>query len=313
MIARVGAVPVRGLEWSVGRMTEVGPVQRDLQSDLTAVISGQPSAAVSLLLNDAAVAETHGAARTWRFTPASVRAALDAGWSAEDLLAELAAVTARPVPQPLEYLICDAARRHGQVRVRGMRSCVIADETLITEMLHTRSLAKLHFSRLASTVLSSPSGVDDVLARLREGGLSPIAEDAQGAVIVEARHEHEAPVPNCAYTTQPRSALSAIELAHRLMADPHGATHSAGLDSNTFELLAQLNCHLDDAELELLSDAVDHHNDVLITYRDKNGSPRHNPFPGVDALQSLPLRSVSRRAWRAWVWARSSAQTSETS
>ena len=40
----------------------------------------------------------------------------------------------------------------------------------------------------------------------------------------------------------------------------------------TFELLAQLNRCLDDAELELLSDAVDHHHDVLITYRDKNGS-----------------------------------------
>jgi predicted DNA-binding transcriptional regulator YafY len=53
------------------------------------------------------------------------------------------------------------------------------------------------------------------------------------------------------------------------MADPHGATAGA---SATFELLAQLNCHLDDAELEFLSDAVDHHSDVLITYRDKNGS-----------------------------------------
>jgi hypothetical protein len=157
----------------------------------------------------------------------------------------------------------------------GYAACAPASsptKTLITEMLHTRSLAKLHFSRLASTVLSSPSGLDDVLARLREAALSPIAEDAQGAVIVEVRHEHQAPAPNRAYTTQPRSALSTSELARRLVADPHGATHSVGLDSNTFELLAQLNCHLDDAELDLLSDAVDHHNDVLITYRDKNGS-----------------------------------------
>ncbi|HEX6404549.1 MAG TPA: helicase-associated domain-containing protein [Pseudonocardiaceae bacterium] len=275
LLATAGSGPEDGLDELVRRCTALlpeTPCSVILQSDLTAVISGEPSAALSQLLNDAAVAESHGAARTWRFTPASVRAALDTGWSAEDLLAELAAVTGRPVPQPLEYLICDAARRHGQVRVRGMRSCVIADETLITEMLHTRSLAKLHFSRLASTVLSSPSGLDDVLARLREAGLSPIAEDAQGAVIVEARHEHQAPALNRAYATQPRSALSANELARRLMADPHGTTHSVGLESNTFELLAQLNCHLDDAELELLSDAVDHHNDVLITYRDKNGS-----------------------------------------
>ncbi len=243
-----------------------------LQSDLTAVISGQPSALVSRLLNDSAIAETHGAARTWRFTPASVRAALDTGWSAQELLAELAAVSARPVPQPLEYLITDAARRHGHVRVRGMRSCLIADEVLITEVLHTRSLSKLHFSRLAPTVLSSPSNPDDVLARLREAGLSPVLEDAQGTVIVETRHDHQAPAPNRAIITQPRAALSATELARRLVADPHGLTGVVPVDSETFELLAQLNCHLDDAELELLSDAVEHHNDVLITYRDKNGS-----------------------------------------
>jgi hypothetical protein len=135
-----------------------------LQSDLTAVVSGQPSAAVSRLLNDSAIAETHGATRTWRFTSASVRGALDTGWTAQELLTELAAISARPVPQPLEYLITDASRRYGQVRVRGRRSCVIADETLITEILHTRSLTKLHLSRLAPTVLSSPSSLDDVLA-----------------------------------------------------------------------------------------------------------------------------------------------------
>jgi Helicase conserved C-terminal domain len=247
-----------------------------LQSDLTAVVSGQPSVAVSRLLNDSALAEAHGAARIWRFTPASVRGALDAGWSAQDLLSELAAISARPVPQPLEYLITDVARRHGQIRVRGMRSCVIADEALITEILHTRSLTKLHLSRLAPTVLASPSTLDEVLARLREAGLSPMAEDAQGTVIVEARHDHHALAPDRPVITTPRSVLSATELARRLVADPAGtagpAGPDAGTDSATFELLAQLNPHLDDAELELLSDAVDHQNDVLIVYRDKNGS-----------------------------------------
>jgi hypothetical protein len=245
-----------------------------LQSDLTAVVSGQPSVAVSALLGDSAFAETHGAARTWRFTPASVRGALDAGWSAQDLLTELATLSAHSVPQPLEYLITDVARRHGQIRVRGMRSCVIADEALITEILHTRSLAKLHLSRLAPTVLSSPSSLDEVLARLREVGLSPMAEDAQGTVIVETRHDHRAVAPDRPVITKPRSVLSATELARQLVADPTGtaAAGQACADSATFELLAQLNPRLDDAELELLSDAVDHQNDVLIVYRDKNGS-----------------------------------------
>jgi hypothetical protein len=57
-----------------------------LQSDLTAVVSGQPSAAVSRLLAASAVNEARGDAAVWRFTPASVRAALDAGWTGTELL-----------------------------------------------------------------------------------------------------------------------------------------------------------------------------------------------------------------------------------
>jgi Helicase conserved C-terminal domain len=275
LLAVAGSAPEDAVEELARRCAALlpeTPCSVILQSDLTAVVSGQPSAAVSRLLNDSAVAETHGAARTWRFTPASVRAALDTGWSAQDLIAELAASSAHSVPQPLEYLITDASRRHGRIRVRGMRSCVIADEALITEILHTRSLTKLHLSQLAPTVASSPFSLDDVLARLREVGLSPMAEDAQGTVIVEARPDHQASAPDHAIITKPRSALSATDLARRLVADPQGTTVGAAADSDTFELLAQLNCHLDDAELELLSDAVDHHNDVLIVYRDKNGS-----------------------------------------
>jgi hypothetical protein len=248
------------------------PCKVILQSDLTAVVSGQPSAAVSRLLTDSAVPETRGAAGTWRFTPATVRTALDAGWTAHDLLTELAAISARPVPQPLEYLITDASRRHGQIRVRGMHCCISADEALITEILHTRSLGKLHLSRLAPTVLASASDPDEVLTRLRDVGLSPVTEDAHGTVIAEARHDHEVSTPHRPIITKSRSALSAAELARRLVVDPPDQTAEFSPDSGTFDLLAQLNSHLDDAELELLSDAVDHHNDVLIVYRDRNGS-----------------------------------------
>ncbi|HEX4725161.1 MAG TPA: helicase-associated domain-containing protein [Pseudonocardiaceae bacterium] len=239
------------------------------QSDLTAVVSGQPTTAVSRVLGASAVSEARGSAGVWRFTPASVRAALDAGWTAERLLAELAAVSDRALPQPLEYLITDVARRHGQIRVRGMRSCVLADEAMITELLHTRSLAKLGLARLAPTVLSSPYELDEVLARLRAAGLSPVAEDGGGAVIVETRPEHRASAPSPRMAV--RARLRASELADRLLADPDGETGGGAAGSATFDQLAQLNPDLDVAELMLLADAVDHHHDVLITYRDKHG------------------------------------------
>lgn len=41
--------------------------------------------------------------------------------------------------------------------------------------------------------------------------------------------------------------------------------------SDTFERLAELNPSLDEAELMLLSHAVHHHRDMLITYRSRTG------------------------------------------
>jgi hypothetical protein len=243
-----------------------------LQSDLTAVVSGQPSASLARLLAASAVSEARGAAEVWRFTPASVRGALDAGWRGEDLLAELRAVSGRALPQPLEYLINDVARRHGHVRVRGTRSCVVADEATITEILHLRSLGKLHFSRVAPTVVASPRELDEVLTGLRAAGLYPVTEDAEGTVIVEAGHDHQAADTRRATAMRPAARLAAADLARQLATDPRGQAARAVDGSVTFELLTQLNGHLDDAELELLSEAVEHHDDVMIAYRDKNGS-----------------------------------------
>ncbi|MEV4318701.1 helicase C-terminal domain-containing protein [Actinocrispum sp. NPDC049592] len=242
-----------------------------LQSDLTAVVSGRPPEAVSRLLRAAAVSETSGAAGVWRFGPASVRAALDSGWTATQLLAELTALSDRPLPQPLEYLITDAARRHGQVRVRGTRSVVLADEATVTEILHTRSLAKLQLAQVAPTVLCSPLDLDEVLTRLRAAGLSPVTEDTSGNVIVEIRPEHRASTPDVSMRAASRARLSAAELAERLLADPAGEISGGADISDTFDRLAGLNPALDEAQLMVLSDAIDHQRDVRITYRSKTG------------------------------------------
>jgi hypothetical protein len=190
-----------------------------LQSDLTAVVSGQPSTAVVALLTLAAQSEARGTADVWRFTPASIRAALDSGRQAEGLRSELTSISGRPLPQPLEYLITDVARRHGGIRARGLRSCLIADETMITELLHTRALAKLQLAQLAPTVLSSPKDVDGLLTTLRAAGFLPIAEDATGTVIVETRPTHLADDEARTTLRRPRRRHSAAELAGRLRSE----------------------------------------------------------------------------------------------
>ena len=56
-------------------------------SDLTVMVAGSPSAAVSALLDSCADRESRGAAVVWRFSPASVRRALDEGVGADELVA----------------------------------------------------------------------------------------------------------------------------------------------------------------------------------------------------------------------------------
>lgn len=237
-----------------------------LQSDLTAVVSGQPSAAAARLLAEAAVPESRGVAATWRFSPESIRGALDAGWTADALRAELAAISERPLPQPLEYLVADVARRHGAVRVRGARCCVTGTESDVAEILATRSLRTLHLSRLAPTVLASPFELDEVVARLRKAGFAPMPEDADGAVIVPERPDAARREPSQGLRTRRRA--DAAEVAARLQSGADVAESR----SPSFGKLVELAPQLDEAEVALLADALDHGNDVHIVYRNGAGN-----------------------------------------
>ncbi|CAO5252600.1 Helicase XPB/Ssl2 N-terminal domain-containing protein [Frankia sp. AgKG'84/4] len=259
------------------------PTSLILQSDLTALVSGQPTAAMSRLLRAAAVPESRGAAAVWRFTSVSVRTAMDAGWSADDLLADLRAAAHRPLPQALEYLIADVARRHGHVRVRGLRSAVLGDEPTLTEVLHTRILAKLHLARLAPTVLSSPEEPPTVLAELRRAGFYPMPEDATGTIILPAKDNTLGPPAagatgkasrgqktggDAAAAVPSRRVTPAALIAHLRTAELAGIPELSPRASD----LSRLNDRLAEAELTLLAEAIDSHTDIVITYRDKNGS-----------------------------------------
>jgi hypothetical protein len=238
-----------------------------LQSDLTAVVSGQPTAAAARLLAEAATAESRGVAATWRFTPQSVRTALDRGWTAEELLGELAAISERPVPQPLEYLVGDVARRHGAVRVRGVQSCVTGSAAEVAEILATRSLRPLQLSPLAPTVLGSPLERDDLVAHLRKAGFMPMPEGADGAVVLPDRPETSAR-PVAQRAPQERRRVSAAELAARLAAAPEATEPPSPSNAQ----LAELAPHLDEAEVALLADALDRRRDVQIVYRNQAGN-----------------------------------------
>lgn len=165
-----------------------------LQGDLTGVVPGRPSAELDRLIDATAVVESRGGAVTIRFTPESVRRALDAGRGADELLAELAAHTRGGVPQPLEYLVRDAARRHGLLRGGSATSYLrTEDPTLLAGLAEDPKLAGLGLIRLAPTVLAAQAPLAELLAALRSRGLAPVAETPDGRVLHAAPAQQRIP------------------------------------------------------------------------------------------------------------------------
>ncbi|MFC6236609.1 helicase-associated domain-containing protein [Longivirga aurantiaca] len=232
-----------------------------LQADLTAVAPGPLEGALAREIALMADVESTGGATVYRFTEATIRRALDAGRSATDILAMLSARSRTPVPQPLEYLVNDAARRHGALRV-GVATAYLRcdDPATVTAALADRKLAALRLTRVADTVIVSASPIDLVLERLREAGYAPSAENAEGAVVVRRRDSRrtptrprpprlsgEPPAPTEALLSAAVRALRAGETAaaHRPPAMPESGGSGRLPRSTTSETMAELRGALD--------------------------------------------------------------------
>ncbi|MEU8277760.1 helicase-associated domain-containing protein [Microbispora bryophytorum] len=183
-----GRAVARGDGTAAGLLAPLLPEPVDhvlLQADLTAVAPGPLTTDLGRRLALTADVESKGGATVYRFSEQSVRRALDAGHSADDLLAVLERHSATPVPQPLRYLVTDVARRHGRIRV-GTASAYIRcdDPALLDEVLADKRAHLLRLRRLAPTVLASKTSRAALIDSLRAMGYAPVAESLEGDVVV---------------------------------------------------------------------------------------------------------------------------------
>lgn len=161
-----------------------------VQSDLTAIVPGRPAPALAAVLECCAVIESRGGALTVRFTAESVRGALDAGCSGEDLMEELAAHSPTPLPSALTVLVEDAVRRHGAVRVREAVSVLrVGDPAVAAGIVGDPQLSGLALAEVGPGVLASSVPTGRVLRELRSAGLAPVLEDASGRLLVAGEAE----------------------------------------------------------------------------------------------------------------------------
>lgn len=208
-----------------------------LQADLTAVAPGPLERPLADMLDVLADVESKGGATVYRFTPGSVRRALDAGRSASDLHDFLTAHSRTPVPQPLAYLIDDVARRHGHLRIGAASAYVRCDDdAVLSEILADKRSAGLRLRRLAPTVLAAQADPAALLEGLRAMGFAPAAESADGDVVITRAHAHRTPPrtapepvpdgPPTPDTTLLSAAIRAIRAGDRASTTPLKTTPS---------------------------------------------------------------------------------------
>jgi hypothetical protein len=251
-------------------LTALLPAEVDqvvIQADLTAVAPGPLTRERARDLHLLADVESRGQATVYRFTAASVRRAFDAGWSADEVHRFLATVSRTPVPQPLTYLVDDAARTFGTIRVGHAEAFLRADdEAALTEVLHHPRAAALGLRRIAPTVLISTTPVDVLLPRLRDLGVSPLVESIDGTLHV-SRPDRVRARPGRRQGTPRRTEETRLEarLAQVVTAVRAGDQVSRTRTPTSPQLTPM-------GSLAALREAVETGRTVLISYVDSQGA-----------------------------------------
>ncbi|WP_239309809.1 helicase-associated domain-containing protein [Frankia sp. Cj3] len=165
-----------------------------VQADLTAVAPGPLVPEIAAELTQMADVESAGAATVFRFSEASLRRALDAGRVIEDIRDFLARVARGGIPQTLDYLINDVARRHGRLRAGPAMAYLRCDDTaVLAEVVASRRTQTLGLRRVAPTVVISALPLPKLLEGLRAAGFAPVGEGPDGRVVLHRPEVHRTP------------------------------------------------------------------------------------------------------------------------
>ena len=161
------------------------PVEHILvQADNTAIAPGPLTIEVARMLSTFADIESRGGATVYRFSESSIRRGLDHGHSGDEIKTFLAKTSKTPIPQPLEYLIADVAKKHGKLRVGYANTYLrCEDQAIISAILSDKKLEHLSFRQIAPQVLISDTESDEAMDELRRAGYFPSGENAQGTVV----------------------------------------------------------------------------------------------------------------------------------
>jgi len=250
-----------------------------IQSDNTAIAPGRLEIGIARVLDSIADIESRGGATVYRFSESSIRRGLDHGKTGEEIKEFLRKTSKTPVPQPLDYLIGDVAKRHGRLRVGNTSSYLrCEDPTLLTQIISDKKLEGFPLRRIAPEVLVCDLDANELMIALRSAGYMPAVESNTGILITGQRVNRAKSKPR-----PPRvigeletptdetlsAALRALRVAER---SSHKQTSLREITANALGSLPRTTAN---ETLDLLHKFIVEGHTLSIGYADNNGSVTH--------------------------------------
>ena len=285
-ISGQGAISKYGVELLTGEDLEV--INSDLpktvdhiliQSDNTAIAPGPLEHEISQQLAIMAEIESRGGATVYRFSEATIRRALDHGKTGEEIKTFLSKTSKTPMPQPLEYLIADVAKKHGKLRVGNTSAFIRCEDTaLISQIMNDKRLEILALRRIAPEVVICDHDATDTMRILREAGYLPAGESSTGIMLTGARSNRAISKP------RPPRVIGEIETpsgenlnaAIRAIRTGEKSTHKqVHLRQVANEALGALPRTTANETMDLLNTYIVEEKSLSIGYADNNGGVTH--------------------------------------
>lgn len=250
-----------------------------IQSDNTAIAPGPLEHEVSQQLAIMAEIESRGGATVYRFSEATIRRALDHGKTGDEIKSFLIKTSKTPMPQPLEYLISDVAKKHGKLRVGNTSSFIRCEDTsLIAQLMLDKKLEILSLRRIAPEVVICDHDANELMRLLRESGYLPAAESSNGLILIGTRANRALTKP------RPPRVIGEIEIpsedslnsAIRAIRTGEKSTHKqTRLRQVANEALGALPHSTANETMDLVNRFIIEEKSLSIGYADNNGSVTH--------------------------------------
>ena len=235
-----------------------------IQADNSAVAPGPLTPELASEMGTIADIESRGGATVYRFSDSSIRRGLDHGKTGDQIKTFLSKISKTPMPQPLEYLITDIAKRHGRLRVGSAHTYIrCEDEGLVQQILHDKKCEHLRLRKIAPQVLVTDFDLTEVIGELREFGYLPAAENSGGVLLSQPnlRRSKSRPKPPRIISefTAPKDAIvtAAVKTIRAGERSKKVEPIIPGTSSN--ETLALINQYINEGK------------SLIISYADNNG------------------------------------------